>query len=263
MRNYLPLATAIALATSASLGWAAGSPARGTSFVDNFDRLDSARWFISGGWANGDFQNCTWSRKNVSVSNGTLGLTFEKRKTRERDYACAEIQTRARFSYGTYEARMKSVAGAGFDSAFFSFIGDADKQPHDEIDFEVLGKNTAKVQLNQYVAGKGGHEKLVAVPGGADSDFHDYAFVWEPDRIRYYVDGKLVHTVTDKSAIPTHPQKIFASLWASETFKSWLGAFEPPARPLTMQVKRIAFTALGHPCQFKGSVACGLAPASQ
>ena len=98
------------------------------------------------------------------------------------------------------------------------------------------------------------------MPGGADQGFHDYAFVWEANRIRYYVDGKLVHTVTDKSAIPSHPQKIFASLWASGKFASWLGRFEYPGHPVTMQVKRIAFTALGQPCQFKGSVACKLGP---
>lgn len=263
MKTTIHVMAAALLLSSATVASAASGSASGKSFVDDFKKLDSGRWYVSDGWSNGAFQNCTWSKKNVSVQDGTLDLTFEKRKAGKRKHACAEIQTRARFGYGTYEIRMKSVGGSGLDSAFFTYIGETDKQPHDEIDFEVLGKDTSRVQLNQYVAGKGGHEKLVAVPGGADTGFHDYAFVWEPDRIRYYVDGKLVHTVTDKSAIPSHPQKIFASVWASGKFTSWLGAFQEPGSPVTMQVKRIAFTAPGQKCQFKGSVACTLSPASQ
>lgn len=230
----------------------------GDSFVDNFDKIDSKRWYISDGWSNGPHQNCTWEKEQVSAANGVLNMQYERKPAGDREYACAEIQTRQRFGYGTYETRMKAVAGSGFNSAFFSYIGEADKQPHDEIDFEVLGKDPSKVQLNQYVGGQGGHEKLVAVPGGADQGFHDYAFVWEPDRIRYYVDGNLVHTVTDPSAIPTHAQKIFFSIWASEKFKSWLGAFAAPAAPVAMQVDRVSYTRLGEPCQYAESVACAL-----
>lgn len=233
------------------------------SFVENFDRVDGQRWYISDGWSNGPHQNCTWSKSEVSASGGVLNLQFEKKTVGDRDYACAEVQTKQRFGYGVYEARMKAVAGSGFNSAFFSYIGSADKQPHDEIDFEVLGKDPSKVQLNQYVEGKGGHEKLVSVPGGADQDFHDYAFVWEPDRIRYYIDGNLVHTVTDASAIPSHAQKIFLSVWASGKFTSWLGAFEAPAQPVAMQVERVSYTKLGESCQFESSVACSLSAAAE
>ncbi len=41
---------------------------------------------------------------------------------------------------------MKAATGSGLNSAFFTYIGPTDKKPHDEIDFEVLGKNTGKVQ---------------------------------------------------------------------------------------------------------------------
>lgn len=235
----------------------------GDSFVENFDKVDGKRWYISDGWSNGPHQNCTWSKSEVSAADGTLSLGFEKKTVGDREYACAEVQTKQRFGYGVYEARLKAVGGSGFNSAFFSYIGAADKAPHDEIDFEVLGKDPSKVQVNQYVGGEGGHEKLVSVPGGADQGFHDYAFVWEPDRIRYYVDGTLVQTVTDPSAIPTHAQKIFLSVWASSKMKSWLGAFEAPTEPLAMEVDRVAYTKLGEQCQFESSVACSLSANAQ
>jgi endo-1,3-1,4-beta-glycanase ExoK len=226
------------------------------SFVENFDKLDTSRWYISDGWTNGKHQNCTWSKHQVSVKNGVLNLGFAKAQTKDRAYACSEIRTKKRYGYGTYEARMKTAAGAGLDLSFFTYIGETDKQPHDEIDFEVLGKNPSKVQLNYFTGGKGGHEQFVEVPGGADADFHDYAFVWEKDRIRWYIDGKLVRTVEDPAALPSHPSNIFMNVWGSDTLSSWLGRFAEPNEPLTLQIDRVAFTAPGDHCQFPESIAC-------
>lgn len=244
---------ALALATSAT----AQEGATGKSFVENFDKLDTAVWYISDGWNNGPHQNCTWSKKQVDVANGVLELTFDRRLLGERDYVCGEIQTRNRFGYGTYEARMKSAGSSGLNSAFFTYIGPTDRKPHDEIDFEVLGKDTSRVQLNQYVAGKGGNEALADVPGGADAAFNDFAFVWEKDRLRYFVNGRMVHEVTDPAKIPTNAQKIFLSLWGTDTLKDWMGAFSYSG-PAKMQVDRLAFTASGDACQFEQSLVCKL-----
>ncbi|MFB9949551.1 glycoside hydrolase family 16 protein [Rhizobium puerariae] len=231
--------------------------AAGKSFVEDFDSLDRSFWYVSDGWNNGKHQNCTWSKNQVSVEGGVLRLEFAERKAGDRDYACGEIQTKARFGYGTYEVRMKAATGSGLNSAFFSYIGPTDKKPHDEIDFEILGKNAGEVQVNQYIGGRGGNEKLVPVAGGADQGFNDYAFIWEENRIRYFVNGKLVHEVTDKSKIPSNPQKIFLSLWGTDTLKNWMGAFSYD-RPTTMTIDRIAFTAMGEDCRFPQSVLCTL-----
>ncbi|MXN53420.1 family 16 glycosylhydrolase [Shinella sp. AETb1-6] len=234
---------------------AAQDGANGTSFVEEFDRLDTARWYVSDGWNNGAHQNCTWSKDQVQVEGGKLLLSFDAKPAGERQYSCGEVQTRKRYGYGTYEVRMKTATGSGLNSAFFTYIGPTDKKPHDEIDFEVLGKDTNRVQLNQYIAGKGGNEKLVPVPGGADNGFNDYAFVWQKQSLRYYVNGALAHEVTDPKKLPNHAQKIFLSLWGTDTLSDWMGrfAFSGPAR---LEVERLAFTAEGEPCQFDGSVAC-------
>lgn len=237
-------------------GTQAETAAKAQPFLDNFDTLDKSRWYISDGWTNGSHQNCTWSKKEVKDEDGHLVLSFDKKQYKDRAYSCAEIQTKKRFSYGVYEARMKTGSGSGLNAAFFTFIGSADKQPHDEIDFEVLTKNPDKVQVNAYASGKGKNEKLVDVKGGTNTAFHDYAFVWEPDRIRWYVDGELVNTITDPAKIPTHPQKIFFSLWGSDNMTGWMGRFQDPESPVTLTVDRVAFTPLGEACQFKGSLAC-------
>jgi endo-1,3-1,4-beta-glycanase ExoK len=254
MKNTLS-ATALIAAFAAAGPLAAQQGATGTSFVEEFDQLDKAIWYISDGWNNGAHQNCTWSKDQVAVTGGKLELSFDAKKLGERDYACGEVQTKKRFGYGTYEVRMKAATGTGLNSAFFSYIGPADKKAHDEIDFEVLGKNTARVQLNQYVAGKGGNEKLVDVAGGADAGFNDYAFVWQKERLRYYVNGALVHEVTDPKALPGNAQKIFLSLWGTDTLSGWMGKFAF-AGPTKLEVERLAFTAEGDACQFSDSVAC-------
>jgi endo-1,3-1,4-beta-glycanase ExoK len=258
MSNHL-----IPLAMLATLGAAALAPMPaaaqqkppGKSFVENFDRLDRGRWFVSDGWDNGAYQNCTWLKRNIAVEGGVLKLTYGKQKTKDRDYGCAEVQTKPRFGFGTFEVRMKAAKGAGLNSSMFSYIGPVHKQPWDEIDFEVLGKNPSKVQLNQYIDGKGKNEKVVPVAGGADQAFNDYAFVWEKDRLRYYINGELVQTVTDPKAIPSHPQKIYLAIWGSETLKDWLGTFVDPGK-VALEVDRVSYTAPGEACQFPESVAC-------
>jgi len=236
----------------------------GKSFVETFGTLDKKLWYVSDGWSNGDHQNCTWSAKQVSVSGGTLKLGFAAGESKGRKYVCGEVQTNQRFGYGAFEVRMKAVAGSGLNTGFFSYIGPVHKQPHDEIDFEVLGKDPSKVQVNQYVNAKSvGSAKLVEVPGGADKGFHNYAFVWEKDRIRWYVDGKLVDEATDPAKLPSHPAKIYLSIWGSDTLKSWMGPFVDPGKPIAAEVDRVAFTAPGDACQFPDSIVCKLNKGTQ
>ena len=127
------IAPLLALAASTMLAGAVSAQdgATGTSFVEEFDRLDTRFWYVSDGWNNGAHQNCTWSKKQAAVTGGRLELSFEATPTGERDYACGEIQTRKRYGYGTYEVRMKSATGPGLNSAFFTYIGPTDKKPHD------------------------------------------------------------------------------------------------------------------------------------
>ncbi|AXV17519.1 1,3-1,4-beta-glycanase (plasmid) [Neorhizobium sp. SOG26] len=254
--SVLLAAIALAANVSSSQAVAQDKPA-GASFVEEFDRLDTSRWYVSDGWSNGAHQNCAWSKKQVRVDGGKLQLGFEAAAAADRKFACGEIQTRARFGHGTYEVRMKAAEGSGFNSAFFTYIGPTDKKPHDEIDFEVLGKNPRQVQVNQYVGAKGGNEKLVDLDKKADAAFNDFAFIWEEGRLRYFVNSKLVHEVTDPRKIPSNPQKIFLSFWGSDTLKDWMGAFSYQG-PRTMEVERVAFTAQGDDCQFPKSVACKL-----
>ena len=230
----------------------------GQSFYDGFDNLDLNRWLISDGWVNGNWQNCEWSKDAVTVAGGILRLNFRAYESTKRDYQCGEIQSRAVFGHGVYEARIKTATGSGLNAAFFTYIGPPHGQPHDEIDFEVLTKNTNKVSLNTYVSGQPENGQAVDLPFPANQGFLTYSFIWDSSGVEWFVDGMALHKSLPGSPAPVTAQKIFASFWGSETFINWMGPFRDPGQDLSMEIDWIAFTALGESCRFPGSLLCAL-----
>lgn len=107
-------------------------------------------------------------------------------------------------------------------SSFFTYTGPTDGTPWDEIDIEFLGKDTTKVQFNYYTNGVGNHEKIVNLGFDAANSYHTYAFDWQPNSIKWYVDGQLKHTVTTQ--IPQTSEKIMMmNLWNGAGVDEWLG----------------------------------------
>ena len=235
----------------------------GASFFDDFDSFDRVRWYASDGWANGDHQNCGWADNRVKLNDGILEIGFGPGQVAGRSFSCGEIRTRKAYKYGTYEARLKTPAGSGLNAAFFTYTGPTMKQPHDEIDFEVLARDTSKVSTGTFVSGKSGlgtpgngNGRLLDLPYASDSDFIQYAFVWAPESIKFYANGELIRTIDTPHEIPTHEQNIFFSLWGSDTLTEWLGPFEAPAQPIKMELDWFGYTAPGDSCTFPQSITC-------
>ncbi len=251
---------AVAVLALAVLGGGAAPvappPVPAKSFFEPFDRIDTRRWYISDGWVNGALHGCTWARSNVGVQAGILKLRITQAPNRLRPYKCAELRTLGRYGHGLYEVRLRSAAGAGINTAMFTYSGPPLTPVHDEIDFELLGKSPDKVQLNTFVAGKGGRESLVPVAGGADAAFHDYAFEWTPGGIRWFIDGRLVRTEA-AAPLPAEPGQFFLSLWmGAGPAEAWLGKFIDPRPAISADVDWIAFTAPGERCAFPQSLSC-------
>ncbi len=228
---------------------------QGKSFFDTFDVFDHGIWGISDGWSNGTWQNCQWSRRAAFVGDGVFHLTFA---AHNGDYICGEIQSRERYGFGTFEARFRTTKGSGLNAAFFSYIGPFHDSPHDEIDFEVLTRDTDNVSLTSYVNGRAEDGAVVPLPVSADSAFLTYGFVRSSTGVRWYVEGREVFRTDAESPNSTIPQKIYASFWGSDTLEDWMGVFDPPNGTAEMQIDWIAFTEEGAPCQFAQSLHCTL-----
>lgn len=251
------IAAAVVLFLGLVAQGAAQSKPQGETFKDDFSSFDTERWYVSDGWSNGAHQNCLWSSSAVSHLPGRTILSFMKSPSESHDYRCGEIQTRQRFGYGTYEARLRTDDGSGLNAAFFTYIGPTHGERHDEIDFEVLTADVDQVTVNTYVDGQSLHGGVQRLPRPANVAFMVYSFVWEPDRLRWFVDGELIHSATGPP-LPERPQKIYLSLWGTETLNDWMGPFVPPEREKRMEIDWVAFTAQGEPCQFAASVLCRL-----
>ena len=248
--------TAFLIALLSAPAIAQETPETGDSFHEIFRGISSKMWIVSDGWSNGAHQNCTWSKQAVGLSYGQLQLRFLDDPERDREYLCGEVQSVNRYGYGTFEARVRTGRGSGLNAAFFTYIGPAQESPHDEIDFEILLRDTSSVSLNSYVSGEDHNGAEVQIPGRTSEEFHTYSMIWEPRKIRWYVDGHLLHTA--HGPVPSHPQKILFSLWGSDTLSEWMGNFVRPSAPVTMEVDWVAYTKLGERCQFDGSILCVL-----
>lgn len=233
---------------------AAGQPA---SFLETFDRIDGRRWYVSDGWSNGAHQNCTWSSRAIRSEGGVLKLMYLPDPSGAGQHRCAEIQTEERFLHGTFEARVRTDhRTSGLNAAFFTYIGPVHNEPHDEIDFEILTRNTASVDVNTYVSGEPENHAAVPLDPAADEGWHVFSVQWEPERIRWFIDGRQVHEAT--APLPATAQKIFFSHWSTDTLTDWMGRFEAPAGPVALEVDWVAWTRPGEACQFPQSVLCRL-----
>lgn len=196
----------------------------------------------SNGWSNGSMFYVTWRKDNVTFDDGKMQLIIDNDSTPKDGipYSGGEFRSKDFYGYGRYEVSMKAIKNDGVVSSFFTYTGPSDNNPWDEIDVEILGKDTTKVQFNYFTDGKGNHEYLHDLGFDSADDFHTYAFEWHKDSIAWFVDGEEVHSV-DKN-IPVTPSKIMMNAWCGTGVDGWLNAFNDTNVPLKAEYEWVKFT---------------------
>lgn len=185
--------------------------------------LDTAKWGYQTGikdiygssvgpdyWGNGELQYYT--EDAVSVADGSLKITATKQQHGDRPYTSGRILTRdkASFTYGYFEARMKTPTGSGMWPAFWmlpqpSSPANSENEyggwpANGEIDImEAKGRLENKVDTTLHF-GKAwnAHDyvtKETTLSSNTD-EWHTYAVDWTADAISWFVDGQKVLTVT-------------------------------------------------------------------
>ena len=209
--------------------------------IADFTRGQSGDFYASHGWTNGGMFNCVWSGTSAVLADGLLSLTVSKGSDR---YYGAEYRTYGRgYTFGYYGACMKAAKCSGVVSSLFTYTGPSDGTRWDEIDIEFLGKDTTKVQFNYYVDGVGGHEYLYDLGFDASEEFHEYGFLWQRDRITWYVDGEAVYTVQSDN-LPVTDSRIMMNAWNSIGMDDWTGPLDESSLPATAQYKWVRYMAV-------------------
>ncbi|MDZ7269573.1 MAG: family 16 glycosylhydrolase [candidate division KSB1 bacterium] len=151
-----------------------------------------------------------------------------------KTYRGAELRTRTPITYGRCEVRMKSAAGSGVISSFFTFH-DGSSNPlanWNEIDIEIPGRHQNQVQFNTITPGQVNHVFTSMTAFNPHAAFHVYAIEWTPDYVAWFIDGYEVHRQTEAHiATLTRPQKIMMNLWPPAAV-DWAGALNPAVLPV-------------------------------
>ncbi|HBY58355.1 MAG TPA: hypothetical protein DEH78_00945 [Solibacterales bacterium] len=212
-----------------SLAFAAAAQTGGWKLVwsDEFDgaALDAAKWTHADGghgWGNNELQYYTNRQENAFLENGMLVIQARAEKYTgaagvSRDYTSARLITKGKFArtYGRIEARMKLPSGQGIWPAFWMLGEDIDRvgwPECGEIDImENIGREPATLYGTLHGPGYSGGESIsgaISGPKPLSADFHVFGIEWEPNVIRWYVDGKLYFALTP-SALPKDRRWVF------------------------------------------------------
>lgn len=211
-------------------------------FVDRFASLDLERWTVSDGWSNGDWTENEWRAGQARPGQEGLTLTLAPNPPGAgKPYASGEIQSRRRFRYGYFEARLRVPRGAGLVSALFTYARDEGAPSWHEVDIEFLGRNTRVVEFTYFVGGRATGQ-IEALPFDAADGFHTYAIEWRPDAIRWYVDNRLAHEAAGPDvARMTREQRLYVNLWNSAQLHRWVGPIDPGEAPWALEVACVAY----------------------
>ena len=187
---------------------------------DEFDgpsgsAVDSSKWSFDiggNGWGNNELETYTSRTANADLEGGMLVIkalkeTFTGTDNIRRDYTSARLLTRNKFSqaYGRFEARIKIPYGQGIWPAFWMLgdnINTAGWPTCGEIDImENIGREPSTVHGTFHGPGYSGEHGIgaaYALSNGQkfSDDFHTFAVEWEPNVVRFYVDGLLYQTRT-------------------------------------------------------------------
>jgi endo-1,3-1,4-beta-glycanase ExoK len=211
-------------------------------FVDTFGRLEHARWRIADGWDNGDWTANNWRASQVRRTRPGVEITLARSWFSDKRFASGELQSEKVFRYGYFEAQMRVPRGTGLVTGFFTFARPGGETSWNEIDIEILGRDTRHINFTTF---SNGERNVVTMPLPFDAaeGEHTYGFEWRQDAIRWYIDGILFHELTSKDGpLPRSPQRLYLNLWNSETLTDWLGPIATQGGPWRLQVSCVAYS---------------------
>jgi beta-glucanase (GH16 family) len=201
---------------------------------DEFDgtKLDTSKWnvLLRENSKHGELQY--YVPDEVYVEKGMLILRSRKRNFGSKEYTSGRLDTKGKFAptYGRFEIRARLPFGKGLWPAHWLYpenrnwqmekmMEDAvaagkerlipEERPwYSEIDImEFLGHESNTLYGTIHYCSFDGTRRSSSGtwkgPVDYTKDFHIYSLEWEPDSIRWYIDGNMIHATTN--GIPHKP----------------------------------------------------------
>jgi beta-glucanase (GH16 family) len=170
------------------------------------------------GWGNSELQYYTDSTENAAMDGeGNLVITAKEADGSQMcyygpcEYTSARLISwyKAEFAYGRIEARIQVPQGAGLWPAFWSLgtdIGEVDWPQTGEIDImEFVGRQPNEIFGTIHGPGYSGGSSFGNVYDFGSpvyDDYHTFAIEWQPNDIKWYVDGVLYHQAVPADVAP-------------------------------------------------------------
>lgn len=157
------------------------------------------------GWGNNERQYYTNLPANARIENDMLVIEAREERYRNGSYTSARLKSQGlqSFAYGRIEARIRIPFGQGIWPAFWMLGADfatVGWPASGEIDImEHIGREPYNVFGTVHgpgYSGASGVGSFITLSEPVTNNFHVFAVEWEPDEIRWYVDGVQYHTVT-------------------------------------------------------------------
>jgi len=184
---------------------------------DEFDKPgkpDETKWGYDlgngqNGWGNNELEYYTNDPKNVRVENGHLVIEAIKESKNGFNYTSTRILSKNKgdWTYGRIEIRAKLPKGRGTWPAIWMLPTEwkyGGWPESGEIDImEHVGFDPGVVHANLH-SGKYNHIKKTNIDGkvtipDAMDNFHVYAIDWTKDKVDFYVDDKMYHSLKHQS----------------------------------------------------------------
>ncbi|KAM5371268.1 hypothetical protein ACJZ2D_008069 [Fusarium nematophilum] len=175
--------------------------------MNSLDRITDISKYL------GDASKSDWvSQGEPRVFEDNILLTMPK------DSVGTLLSSTVYMWYGTVKARFKTSRGRGVVTAFILF-----SDVKDEIDYEFVGVDLETAQTNYYFQGITNYENSENITlSDTFKNYHEYEIRWTPEKIEWYIDGKLGRSKLKKETwnatsqnfeFPQTPSRVQLSLW--------------------------------------------------
>jgi beta-glucanase (GH16 family) len=233
-----------------------------------------------GGWGNNEHQ--AYTNTNATL-NGTGQLVIKLNRITPDlndlyetcpintpggacEFESSRIQTKGKlnFKYGRLEARIRVPVGDGTWPAFWLLGSDISSNAWPncgEIDImETKGSEPYTVHGTAHGPGYSGGDGIVntiSLSSRLGAGYHTYALEWTPNRMRWYIDNKLFHTVTP-SIVGNHTYVFNKSMFLIMNVAAggWFaGDVDPDLNVAKMYIDYVRYYSIGGVGQVTGTSA--------